>query len=62
MDMGKAALLPAAGHWRDFGARILMFGPEADVVNYNVAPRLMTELFTQKFGIPAICFLDYSHS
>ena len=45
-----------------FLSRTMMFGAIAAVLHYNVFARPLSELVSQLFGIPLLCFCDDSGS
>ena len=45
---------PKDGEYYAFISRTLLFGPIASVLRYNVSARIVAELFSLIFGIPAI--------
>ena len=56
-DMAVAALkCQADGKWYGLFRRTLLFGAVDAVLHYNVFSRVLSELFTQLFGVPMLSF------
>ena len=53
-----ALLRPAENRWYGFVTRTLIFGSVADVIRYNVSPRILDVLANRYFGIPMVRYFD----
>ena len=49
---------PKSGNWFGFVARTLVFGSVADVLRYNVLPRIWAALCCRLLGIPLVGYFD----